>query len=384
MTRKTLGILGGGQLGRMLALAAQPLGVRVTVVDPDENAPAQVAAEHVPLPFDDWDALDELGLSDVVTFEFENVPEESLRRLERLRPVFPRANALRAAQDRYDEKSLFQRLGIPTAKTLIVDSAEDALRAYEALGPFLLKTRRFGYDGKGQIFVTDRARASLAFAELGSVPAVAEEKIPFDRELSVILCRAENGQVTTYPVVENTHRAGILRLSVCPAPRTSEDLEARARDLAVRLAEELDYVGVLALELFERGGELLANEFAPRVHNSGHLTIEGSETSQFENHVRAILGLPLGSTRSVGYAAMVNLIGRVPDPALFLALPDVHLHDYGKEARKDRKVGHVTVRAPTRALLEERLAEVLAIADASERESLDGERRASCSESHLR
>lgn len=371
MKRKTLGILGGGQLGRMLALAAQPLGVRVTVVDPDEQAPAQVAAEHVPLPYDDWDALDELGLSDVVTFEFENVPEDSLRRLEGMRPVFPRANALRAAQDRWDEKMLFQGLGIPTARTLAVDSNQDAERAFDELGPYLLKTRRFGYDGKGQVFVAEKARAENALMELGMVPCVAEQKIHFDRELSVILCRGQDGAIVTYPVVQNTHQGGILRLSLSPAPEVSEAVEAQAKDFAVRLAENLDYVGVLALELFERGGELLANEFAPRVHNSGHFTIEGSETSQFENHVRAVLGYPLGSTTPLGHSAMVNLIGHLPRPESLLGIIDVHLHDYGKELRKNRKVGHVTVRAATPELLRERLAAVLAVTSDSEARTLE-------------
>ncbi len=364
MKRKTLGILGGGQLGRMLALAAQPLGIRVTVVDPDEHAPAQVAAEHVPLPYDDWDALDELGLSDVVTFEFENVPEDSLTRLERLRPVFPRANALRAAQDRWEEKSLFLELGIATARTLRIDSSEDAEKAFDELGPYLLKTRRLGYDGKGQIFVTERSRAASALAELQGVPCVAEEKVNFQRELSVVLCRGQDGTIVSYPVVQNTHKRGILHLSLSPAPELSPELEAKAKTLATRLAEKLDYVGVLALELFERDGELLANEFAPRVHNSGHFSIEGSVTNQFENHVRAVLGLPLGSTEPLGYSAMVNLIGDLPEPAALLVLPDVHLHDYGKEPRKNRKVGHVTVRASSREELDRRLAQVLAVVSA--------------------
>lgn len=366
MKRKTLGILGGGQLGRMLALAAQPLGIRVTVVDPDENAPAQVAAEHIPLPYDDWDALDELGLSDVVTFEFENVPEDSLTRLKRMRPVFPRANALRAAQDRLHEKSLFRELGIPTARTLAIDSGDDAAQAFDELGPYLLKTRRFGYDGKGQCFVGEKSRAAEAYSELGSVPCVAEEKIAFDRELSVLLCRGQDGAIVTYPLVQNTHEGGILRLSLSPAPDLTPELEATAKDFATRLAEKLDYVGVLALELFEQKGALLANEFAPRVHNSGHFSIEGSETSQFENHVRAVLGFPLGSAEPLGHSAMVNLIGHMPVPEGLLNLRDVHLHDYGKEPRKNRKVGHITVRAPSPELLHERLNAVLSIARESE------------------
>src|SRR5690606_27001137 len=208
-------------------------------------------------------------------------------------------------------------------------------------------------------FVTDRSRAAEAHAELQGVPCVAEEKVNFQRELSVVLCRGQDGTIVSYPVVQNTHKSGILHLSLCPAPNMSPELEAKAKSLATRLAEQLDYVGVLALELFERDGELLANEFAPRVHNSGHSSIEGSVTSQFENHVRAVLGFPLGSTDPVGYSAMVNLIGDLREPAALLALPDVHLHDYGKEPRKNRKVGHVTVRAQSREELDARLAEVL-------------------------
>jgi 5-(carboxyamino)imidazole ribonucleotide synthase len=358
---KTLGILGGGQLGRMLALSAQPLGVQVTVVDPDENAPARVAAEHVPLSYDDLDALDELALSDVITFEFENVPDESLRRLSAQKPVYPSADALRASQDRVGEKTLFQSLGIPTPKFIAVGSAEEAERAFESLGACILKTRRFGYDGKGQARVNHRADARAAYESLGRSDVIAEERVAFRRELSVILCRGASGEIRTYPIGENTHSGGILVESVAPAKDLSERLTKLACDYAERLADHLGYVGVLTLELFETDDGLLANEFAPRVHNSGHYTIEGAQTSQFENHVRAVLGLPLGGTKTLGFCAMLNLLGNLPDPMKVLAIEDAHLHDYGKEPRALRKVGHITVRAESHAALEAKVASLRAI-----------------------
>jgi len=358
---KTLGILGGGQLGRMLALSAQPLGIHVTVVDPDENAPAHVAAEHIPLGYDDLDALDELALCDVVTFEFENVPEDSLQRLSRQRPVFPPAAALRASQDRVTEKALFQELGIPTPRNLAIDSLADAERAFVELGACLFKTRRFGYDGKGQAQVRNASDVAPAFELLGGANLIAEELVSFRRELSVILCRGQNGEVRTYAVSENTHSGGILVRTVAPAPELKPEFDRLAKDYATRLATHLGYVGVLALELFETDGGLLANEFAPRVHNSGHHTIEGAKTSQFENHVRAVLGLPLGSTEPLGPSAMFNLLGDVPDPAAILGIEDAHLHDYGKEPRALRKVGHITLRAPDFEALERKMIELEAV-----------------------
>lgn len=366
---KTLGILGGGQLGRMLALSAQPLGIRVTVVDPDENAPAQVAAEHVPLAYDDLDALDELALSDVVTFEFENVPEDSLARLSRARPVFPPPEALRAAQDRIIEKDLFRSLGIPTPAYREVASVADAEAAFDQLGISIFKTRRFGYDGKGQALVRSPHEAREAFTSLGQGSVIAEQKVDFQRELSVILARAQDGEMQAYPLSENVHRGGILVRSLSPAPNVNRELEATAFDYAKRLAGHLNYVGVLALELFDTGAGLLANEFAPRVHNSGHHTIEGSRTSQFENHVRAVLGLPLGSTAPLGVSAMFNMLGEMADPGELLKIEDAHLHDYGKEPRPLRKVGHVTVRADSLEELAPKMAAIEAILARDQRQN---------------
>ena len=341
-----LGILGGGQLGRMLALSARSLGLEVTVVDPSPDAPARVAAQHIVLDYSAPDLLGRLGSVDVVTYEFENVPQEATERLASRVPVFPGPKVLGVAQDRLHEKTTFGQLGIETPRFLRVDSGADVERAFSDLGPLVLKTRRFGYDGKGQVVVRTSEAAAAAFETIGGVPAIAEELVPFDLEVSAIVCRAQDGQVARYPVTHNVHRQGILAISEAPAAIPAE-LAERAVSAAQKLAEHFSYVGVLALELFCVGGRLLANEFAPRVHNSGHWTIEGAKTSQFENHVRAVCGLPLGSAELLSPSVMVNLIGQVPPAARLLALPDVHLHDYGKDPRAGRKVGHVTARAPT-------------------------------------
>lgn len=340
-----LGILGGGQLGRMLALAAQPLGLRVLTLDPSLDAPARAVAEHIPAEYDDPRALDRLAEADVVTFEFENIPEISASRLSERVPVYPPPRALLTSQDRFVEKSTFRELGIATPEFRRVDSPKDLEEAFAELGPLVLKTRRFGYDGKGQRVVRDRSDLKNCHESLGGAPAIAEKWIDFRRELSVILARGVDGQIAEYPIFENTHHGGILRRTIAPAPHLPAVLEAEARGFARKLAEHLAYVGVITLELFDTGNGLLANEFAPRVHNSGHLTIEGCRTSQFENHVRAVLGLPLGDTSSLELCAMVNCIGSMPRREDVLSVTDVHYHDYGKEPRHGRKVGHLTVRA---------------------------------------
>ena len=311
--------LGGGQLGRMLALAGIPLGLRFRFLDPSPDACAGEVGELLVGAFDDEALLDRLadGAS-AVTYEFENVPVAAARRVGAL----PDPRALEEGQDRLREKELFRRLGIPTARFGTLE--ETGL-------PAIVKGRRLGYDGKGQRVI--RVAEPLAADEL------AEELIPFSRELSLIAVRARDGAVAFYPLVENVHREGILRVSRVPAVGASEDV---AQGYARRLLEELDYVGALALELFEVDGTLLANEFAPRVHNSGHWTIDGAVTSQFENHLRAILALPLGSTEALGPCAMVNLVGAIPPLELLLALPGAHVHVYGKKPRPGRKVGHVT------------------------------------------
>lgn len=340
---RRLGVLGGGQLGRMLALAAHPLGIAVSVLDPNPRAPAQAVAHHVVSNFDDPEGLRQLGNCDWVTFEFENVPDAAAAQLAAQGPVFPPVAALSVSQDRWIEKNRFLELGIPTPRFLPVDSIQDAEQAFAKLGPMIMKTRRFGYDGKGQAAARTKSDVASAYAKLSGAPAIAEQIIAFDREISALACRSQNGELLFYPMVENIHHEGILRTTIAPAPDLPPQLVAAAERAVAALMNNLNYVGVLALELFVVGEQLIANEFAPRVHNSGHWTIEGAFTSQFENHVRAVCGLPLGSTALRCPAVMTNLIGSIPDKQALLKVDSAHLHDYGKDPRAGRKVGHVTV-----------------------------------------
>jgi 5-(carboxyamino)imidazole ribonucleotide synthase len=341
-----LGILGGGQLGRMMALAAHPLGVHCRLLDPAEGSSAGEVAELVVGRYDDPDMLDRFVTRlDAVTYEFENVDAAAIDHLEGRVPVRPGRRALEVAQDRLTEKTFFRDHDIETAPFAAADSLEELQAAVEEVGlPAIVKTRRFGYDGKGQVVIRSPDDIIPAWEAVGGVPLLLEGLIPFERELSVLAVRDPVGALAFYPVVENHHADGILRRSQAPAPDLTPALEDRARYYATRVLEDLEYVGVLAIELFQVGDRLLANEMAPRVHNSGHWTIEGAETSQFENHVRAVLGLPLGSTAARGHSAMVNLIGETPDTAAVLRHPNAHLHRYGKEPRPGRKVGHITVR----------------------------------------
>jgi 5-(carboxyamino)imidazole ribonucleotide synthase len=362
-----IGVLGGGQLGRMLALAGYPLGHAFVFLDPAPEALCGLGS-HIVAPPDDEGALAELaGRVDLVTYEFENVPVAAARALAARVPVFPSPDALALSQDRLLEKSLFRRLGIPTAPFAAVDSGAALESALDHIGlPAVLKTRRLGYDGKGQAVLRERRDAVGAWTALARVPCIVEGFVRFTRELSCLAVRSRDGAVAVYPLVENLHEGGILRRSLAPAPNGSARLHAEAAALVRRLADHLDYVGVLALELFETEGTLLANEMAPRVHNSGHWTIEGADTSQFENHVRAITGAPLGSCAAIGCSGMLNLIGGCPAPAAVLAVAGAHLHLYGKAPRPGRKVGHVTVRCDDRALLAERVdALARLIADAA-------------------
>ncbi len=357
-----LGIVGGGQLARMLALAAAPLGVRCRVLEPAADACAAVAAEHIRAAYDDPAGLRRLAEGAAcVTFEFENVPVASLDYLVDHAPVFPSPQALATARDRLVEKTLFNDLGISTAAFRAVDTREDLDAAVTALGlPAVLKTRTLGYDGKGQAVLRAAADADAAWAALGGVPLILEAFVPYGREVSLIAVRGLAGASVFYPLTENSHRGGILHLSLS---RANDPMQAPAQEYARRLLNALEYVGVLALELFEVDGELLANEFAPRVHNSGHWTIEGAETSQFENHVRAVLGLPLGRTEATGAAAMINFIGHMPSREAVLRLPAVHLHDYAKAARPGRKLGHATLCAKDEKSLRAHLPSLLALAE---------------------
>ena len=359
----TVGILGGGQLARMMALAGAPLGLRFLVMDTAADACAGQFAPLLVGDYRDESALAEFASKvDVATFDFENVPAESAEWLAQRVPVFPNPRALAVAQDRLVEKSLFRELGIPVGAFADVGSL-DALRSeVDRLGgACILKTRRLGYDGKGQFRIKSPADVDAAWqalgAQAGTVGLIVEAFIPFERELSVVAVRGRDGEFRTWPLTENWHVDGVLSASLAPAQVDAVLVEA-AYAHARRLAESLDYVGVFALELFYREGELLANEMAPRVHNSGHWTIEGAETSQFQNHLRAVLGLPLGETRTLGHACMLNWIGEMPDAGSVLQEAGGHWHDYGKEPRAGRKVGHATLRADDAAALAHALARV--------------------------
>ena len=361
-----VGVIGGGQLGRMLAQAGADLGIQVTTLDPAAASPAAQVAPAIVASYDDERALLDLAeRSDVITFEFENVPAASTRFLaDRGVPLFPAPKALEVAQDRLSEKTLFTDVGLPAPMFASVEDLDSLHAAIDAIGaPALLKTRRLGYDGKGQAHVHGHERAEDAWRAVGEVPSILEAVVPFTREVSVLGARAQDGQTRFWPLVQNRHREGILRVSLAPAPSLTEELQTAAERHARALMEELDYVGVLAIELFvmdgERGPQLLGNEMAPRVHNSGHWTIEGSQTSQFAQHLRAICGLPLGGTAMRGHAAMVNLVGELPDPAAILAVPGAHLHLYGKQPRPGRKLGHVTVLAEDPETLRQRVLQVI-------------------------
>jgi len=358
-----LGILGGGQLARMLALAAAPLGVRTLVVDSAADACAGQVTQLVVADWTDYAALEAFAAQvDVVTFDFENVPAETARWLAERVSVYPEPRALAVAQDRLAEKTLFRECDLQTPEFMAVDTREDLDRALAAIGaPAILKTRRLGYDGKGQFRLKTMADADAAWTALGAQAVahglILEAFVPFERELSVIAVRGRDGDFRTWPLTRNWHTDGVLSLSLAPA-LDIEQLQQRATALARTLAERLNYVGVFALELFVKNGELLGNEMAPRVHNSGHWTIEGAHTSQFENHVRAVLGLPLGDTGARGVSVMFNWIGDLPDPAPVLRAVDAHWHDYGKQARSGRKVGHATLCAPDAATVAARLSEL--------------------------
>lgn len=347
---ETVGILGGGQLARMMALAGVPMGLRLRAYDPHDDACAGQAMPLTQGAFEDGRALAHFAQGlDVVTFDFENVPAASVEALGACVRVHPGPQALATAQDRLSEKTRFNALGIPTPGFAAVDDRAGLDAALAQLGtPCILKTRRFGYDGKGQFRLRSLADVDAAWEALGGQAGrtglILEAFVPFRRELSVIAVRGRDGAFATWPITENWHVDGVLSASLAPA-RVPPELAQQATGHARRLAEALDYVGVFALELFECGDALVANEMAPRVHNSGHWTIEGAETSQFENHLRAVLGWPLGDTSPRGVSCMLNFIGDMPDARALLGVPGAHWHDYGKAARVGRKVGHATLRA---------------------------------------
>jgi 5-(carboxyamino)imidazole ribonucleotide synthase len=329
----------------MLALAGYQLGMEFRFFDPSSGAPVGQIGELVAADYEDHAALERfLRDVDVVTYEFESIPISTVEFVaERVR-VYPPVEALKIAQDRLLEKKLLEHLGIPTPPFAPVDSLEDLRKAVSRIGlPVVLKTRRMGYDGKGQAVIRGEFELELGWKRLAGVPLLVEKYVSFQHELSAIGVRDPNGREVFYPPVENVHRDGILRRSTVPSPHATSETSAMAIEYCRRLMDKLEYVGVLALELFSVDGALLANEMAPRVHNSGHWTIEGAETSQFENHLRAVLSLPLGATALRGASVMLNIIGHIPSREKVLAVEGAHLHLYGKAPTEKRKVGHVTL-----------------------------------------
>ncbi len=360
---KTIGILGAGQLARMLAQAGQPMGLEFVFLDPAEDACAAEFGQHICADWDDESALKELGQrSDVVTFDFENVPEASASLIESLCPVYPPPRALYESQDRLREKTMMQELDIPVAPFFPVSSRPDLMTAVEKIGlPCVLKSRRFGYDGKGQAVLRFQEDMERAWQQLGDFELICEGFVAFQAECSIIAARGKDGQTVFWPLTRNLHRGGILAISMAPA--FDLQLQSRAETMIQSLLDHLNYTGVMALELFLMDGELLANEFAPRVHNSGHWTIDGAHTSQFENHLRAICGMPLGDTGISSPAIMFNLLGEIPAYAIQQAAdphpaPGLYWHDYHKTPREGRKIGHVTITADGHTELKARAAQL--------------------------
>ncbi|MEQ1528330.1 MAG: 5-(carboxyamino)imidazole ribonucleotide synthase [Methylococcales bacterium] len=357
-----VGILGAGQLARMIALAGYPLGLEFIFLDPSVDACANRLGKHLHGDYADPRLLAELAeQADVVTYEFENVPADVAEFLAARTQVHPSPKALAVAQDRLIEKTFFNNIDIPTPAYAAINSLSELQQAMPGIGyPAILKSRTQGYDGKGQSVLKSADDLAAAWELIQGVPAIVEAFVPFNREVSIIAARNRAGEFVFYPLSENLHRGGILRVS---ESRVGDGLQAQAEAYVSRLMTELDYVGVLALELFDVDGHFIANEFAPRVHNSGHWTIEGAETSQFENHLRAILDLPLGSTAPVGAAAMVNFIGGLPADVEVLNIDHAHLHLYDKAPRKGRKVAHATIRARDNEQLAGLVKQLAALAD---------------------
>ena len=346
-----LGMLGGGQLGRFFVIAAHEMGYRVTVLDPDKSSPAgKIADVHLCAAYDDPAALKTMAETcQAITTEFENVPASTLENLAQTRTVRPSAKAVSIAQHRVLEKQFIRDAGIPVAPFVVVNTASDLPADANTIYPAILKVARFGYDGKGQARVTNQAEAEAAFEAFKGEQCVLEKMLSLDYEVSVVLARDVQGNVAPYPLAENSHLNGILDVSIVPA-RAPKGIQDQARQLAIKIAEKLEYVGVLAVEFFVSNGQLLANEMAPRPHNSGHYTIDANVTNQFEQQLRALVGLPLGDSRLHSQAVMVNILGDIwkngAEPAWdkVFARPELKLHLYGKhEPRSGRKMGHYTV-----------------------------------------
>ncbi|HDY2647089.1 TPA: 5-(carboxyamino)imidazole ribonucleotide synthase [Legionella pneumophila] len=338
-----LGILGGGQLARMLTLAAYPLGINTVCLDPSPDACAGQLTKLIVSDFNDELALKQfLSEVDCVTIETENIPFSCAELAAQTKPFYPSTQALKITQDRLYEKNFFRTLNTPVPEFLPVESEDELMQAISVIGmPAVLKTRRFGYDGKGQYVLRTQADISKSWSLLGSQPLILEKLISFESEFSLIAVRNKSGETSFYPLIKNHHRKGILHFS--EAPVHHDTLQQEAQIHAFKILEALNYVGVLAIEFFYQGNQLIANEIAPRVHNSGHWTIEGAHTSQFENHLRALFDLPLGSTEVSGSCFLLNCIGNLLPLEPCLSIPGVHYHAYGKAPRPDRKVGHVTL-----------------------------------------
>lgn len=358
-----IGVFGGGQLGRMMALAGYPFNLRFSFYDAAADCPSaplgQLFGDKQASP-ESLDAF--IASADVFTYEFENIPVAWVERIAAHKPVYPSVKSLAISQNRLNEKKLFTQLSIPAAAYHEVNSADDLLQAVNTLGlPLVIKTTMGGYDGKGQFVLRDVGEITQAWAELGkAAPLIAEAFVTFQRELSIIAVRSQTGETRCYPLAWNTHHQGILSHSIVPAPQVSAATQAQAEHYITQILHELNHVGVLTLELFDTPNGLYANETAPRVHNSGHWSIEGAVSSQFENHMRAVAGLPLGSTEAIRPSAMINIIGEHPQTDAILAIPETHLHLYGKSERVGRKLGHITITAATYEGLQARIAEVAA------------------------
>lgn len=356
-----IGILGAGQLGRMMALAGMPLGGRFTLLEPGGTPSAGIGEV---LTGSDEATLERfINAVDVVTYEFEHLPVALLENIEKTRPVYPSSRAIAVCQHRGREKALFSRLNIPTPDYRLVESAEALAAAAAELGcPVVAKSTTEGYDGKGQAVLANPDQAAQAWENIGHAQLIVEAFVDFVREVSIIAVRGRDGEVRCYPIAENQHEGGILRYSVAPLPDIDDDLQQKANSYIHALLDELDYVGVLSLELFQtRDGRLVANEMAPRVHNSGHWTMNGAVTSQFENHLRAICGLPLGDTAARALTCMVNVIGEEGEISALLALEGIHLHRYDKAPRPGRKLAHVNVVADDYTTLMQRVRSVAAL-----------------------
>ncbi len=351
---RTIGILGGGQLARMMALAGIPLGLQFRFLDPAADACAGALGDLLQAGFEDTAAASQLGQSvDVATYDFENVPAASAAALLQHCALHPGVAPLQQCQDRLVEKKLLQDLDIPVPPFVAVSSRPDLLAAVERLGfPSVLKTRRLGYDGKGQVILRQLEDLERAWQRLGDAELILEAFVPFDAECSLVSVRSQEGEIRFWPLTRNVHKDGVLMLS--HPGSLGAGLQARAEQIAQRLLAHFNYIGVMTVEFFMANGQLMVNEIAPRVHNSGHWTIDAATTSQFENHLRAICGLPLGSVEQQQACLMFNWTGRIPDAVELLSIPGLHLHDYGKEARAGRKLGHATLTAASEQQLQQR------------------------------